>query len=144
MLSKWLQEEEGQVLEPERAAVIGSKKTSGRDCRNGKQLSEKLPLDPLSGESGIDTGAEEELFRRTGEQAAAQAMAARWEQSDADVKVGCGQCRQPMQHWATAEKRRSRQSVVQSVCRVALAHASNCARPWMNGCRWTKRESPRD
>lgn len=71
---------------------------------------ENLRLDPLSGESGIDTGAEEELFRRAGQQAAAQAMAARWEQSDAVVQVRCGQCRQPMQHWGLRRK------TIQTVC----------------------------
>jgi hypothetical protein len=54
-------------------------------------------LDPLSAEEGIDTGAEEELFRRAGQQAAVQAMAVRWEQSDAAVEILCAQCSQPMQ-----------------------------------------------
>ena len=61
-------------------------------------------MDRLDSEADIDTGAEEELFRRAGQQAAAQAMAARWEQSDAVVQVQCGQCGQPMESWGRRKK----------------------------------------
>src|ERR1700674_2089576 len=73
-------------------------------------LLEDLKLDPLSGRSHIDTGAEEELFRRAGQQAAAQAMAARWEQADAASEVQCRQCQQPMQSWGRRPK------TIQTIC----------------------------
>lgn len=75
-----------------------------------KALLENLQLDPLSVGEGIDTGAEEELFRRAGQQATVQAMAARWEQSDAAVEVRCQQCLQPMQGWGR------RQKTIQTIC----------------------------
>ena len=67
-------------------------------------------MDPLDNEAGIDTGAEEELFRRAGQQAAALSMAARWEQSDTVSEVQCGQCGQPMQNWGRRKK------TIQTIC----------------------------
>ena len=64
----------------------------------------------MSGEAEIDTGAEEELFRRAGQQAASKAMAVRWEQSDAAVEVHCHQCQQPMQSWGRRGK------TIQTIC----------------------------
>lgn len=67
-------------------------------------------MDPLDNEAGIDTGAEEELFRRAGQQAAAQSMASRWEQSDTVSEVQCGECGQPMQNWGRRKK------TIQTIC----------------------------
>jgi hypothetical protein len=48
-------------------------------------------LEALGSEGEIDTGAEEEWFRREGRQAAARALGRRWEQADGGMPV-CGQC----------------------------------------------------
>ena len=59
-----------------------------------KELLEQLHLEPLSPEGAIDAGAEEELFRRVGQQAARQALIRRWEQADPVASEpaceGCG------------------------------------------------------
>jgi len=55
-----------------------------------------LRLNPLSSEGPIDTGAEEELFRDVGRQAAAELLARRWESANS-VAVGCcGKCGQEL------------------------------------------------
>ena len=51
----------------------------------------EMKLDALDGEGEIDTGAEEELFRRVGRQAAARALGRRWEQADGDAPA-CRHC----------------------------------------------------
>jgi hypothetical protein len=60
-----------------------------------KGLLEQLHLEPVSPEGVIDAGAEEELFRRVGQQAARQALVQRWEQADEVASEpeceGCGQ-----------------------------------------------------
>jgi hypothetical protein len=68
-------------------------------------LLEDLQLDPVRAGDGIDTGAEEELFRRIGQQAATKAMVARWEQSDRSSPIHCRHCQQPMQSWGRRGKR---------------------------------------
>lgn len=52
----------------------------------------ELRLEPLKPEEGIDAGAEEELFRRSGQQAAATALARRWEQADEMAECVCRGC----------------------------------------------------
>lgn len=58
---------------------------------------QKLQLEPLSGQGPIDTGAEEELFRDVGRQAAAEVLGRRWEQADGGEVGGCRNCGQPLQ-----------------------------------------------
>jgi len=48
-------------------------------------------LEALGSEGKIDTGAEEEWFRREGRQAAARALGRRWEQADGGTPT-CRQC----------------------------------------------------
>jgi hypothetical protein len=52
----------------------------------------QLGLEPLKREEGIDAGAEEELFRRSGQQAAATVLARRWEQADEIAECVCRGC----------------------------------------------------
>ena len=60
-------------------------------------LLENLQLEPLSGEGPIDAGAEEELFRDVGRQAAAAVLARRWEGADEGEVARCRSCGQPLQ-----------------------------------------------
>ena len=68
-----------------------------------------MALDPLEGEGGIDTGAEEELFRRVGRQAAALALGRRWEQADQN-ETACRHCSGELKNLG------SRAKTVQTVC----------------------------
>ncbi len=49
-------------------------------------------MEPLAGEGAIDAGAEEELFRQWGHQAAAQALAKRWQVADEPQPRSCQCC----------------------------------------------------
>lgn len=51
-----------------------------------------LRLDSPSAEGLIDAGAEEELFRNVGRQAAAEVLRRRWEGADSDLVGCCGKC----------------------------------------------------
>jgi hypothetical protein len=53
-------------------------------------------LEPLAAGETIDAGAEEELFRRVGQQAAREALVRRWEQADPETEAECRGCRQRM------------------------------------------------
>jgi len=53
-------------------------------------------LEPLAAGETIDAGAEEELFRRVGQQAAREALVGRWEQADPETEAECRGCRQRM------------------------------------------------
>ena len=53
-------------------------------------------MEPLAGGETIDAGAEEELFRRVGQQAAREALVRRWEQADPETEAECRGCRQRM------------------------------------------------
>ncbi len=68
-----------------------------------------MELEPLASRGEIDTGAEEELFRRVGRQAAALALGRRWEQADEGETV-CRQCS------GTLKNLGSRSKTVQTVC----------------------------
>jgi Uncharacterised protein family (UPF0236) len=57
---------------------------------------DQLQLEPLAAGESIDAGAEEELFRRVGQQAAREALVRRWEQADPETGPECGRCRQRM------------------------------------------------
>lgn len=71
-----------------------------------KGLLEQLHLEALSGEGAIDAGAEEELFRRVGQQAARQVLVRRWEQADQVVsEPGCEGCGQRMKALGERSKR---------------------------------------
>jgi len=69
----------------------------------------EMELDALGSEDEIDTGAEEEWFRREGRQAAARALGRRWEQADGGAPV-CGQCGGELKNLGARAK------TVQSVC----------------------------
>lgn len=58
---------------------------------------ENLRLEPLSGEGPIDAGAEEELLRDVGRQAAAAVLARRWEQAGGGEVGRCRGCGGPLQ-----------------------------------------------
>jgi hypothetical protein len=60
-------------------------------------LLEDLQLEPLSGDGPIDAGAEEELFRDVGRQAAAEVLARRWEQADGGAVGRCRHCGMELQ-----------------------------------------------
>lgn len=68
-----------------------------------------MDLDALGGEGEIDTGAEEEWFRRVGRQAAARALGRRWEQADGGTPV-CRHCGGELKNLGTRSK------TVQTVC----------------------------
>ena len=69
----------------------------------------EIELDALGSEGAIDTGAEEEWFRRQGRQAAARALGRRWEQADGGTPV-CRQCGGELKNLGVRAK------TVQSVC----------------------------
>jgi hypothetical protein len=69
----------------------------------------EMELDALGGEGEIDTGAEEELFRRVGRQAAASALGRRWEQADGGAPV-CRDCGGELKNLGARAK------TVQTVC----------------------------
>ncbi len=56
-----------------------------------------LHLNPLSSEERIDAGAEEELFRDVGRQAAAEVLARRWESADSAAVGHCRKCGMELQ-----------------------------------------------
>ena len=62
-----------------------------------------MDLDALGGEGEIDTGAEEEWFRRVGRQAAARALGRRWEQADGGTPV-CRHCGGELKNLGTRSK----------------------------------------
>jgi hypothetical protein len=57
-----------------------------------RRFLEKLRLEELPGEGPIDSGAEEELFRDVGRQAAAEVLRERWERADAGMVGRCDSC----------------------------------------------------
>ena len=61
-----------------------------------KELLEIVNLEQLSGVGPIDSGAEEELFRRAGQQTAGELLTQRWEEDDAGAIVQCDGCRESM------------------------------------------------
>src|SRR5579863_1349340 len=69
----------------------------------------EMELDGLGSEGAIDTGAEEEWFRREGRQAAARALGRRWEQADGGMPV-CRQCGGELKNLGARAK------TVQTVC----------------------------
>jgi hypothetical protein len=61
-----------------------------------REVLAELHLEPLKDNEVIDCGAEEELYRRVGQQAAGELLAMRWKQADAVVEAKCGQCERKM------------------------------------------------
>jgi hypothetical protein len=57
-----------------------------------RRFLEKLRLQELPVEGAIDSGAEEELFRDVGRQAAAEVLRERWERADSAMVGRCGRC----------------------------------------------------
>ena len=93
-----------------------------------KELLEQLHLEPLSPEGAIDAGAEEELFRRVGQQAARQALVQRWEQADPVASElaceGCGQRRKALGGWS----KRVRTLCGEETMRRQVYYCSGCRR----------------
>jgi len=93
-----------------------------------KRLLEQLDLEPVSPEGVIDAGAEEELFRRVGQQAARQALVQRWEQADQGAsELACEGCGQRMRALGERSKR------VRTLCgeeamRRQVYYCSGCRR----------------
>jgi hypothetical protein len=69
-----------------------------------------LELASLSPCEAIDAGAEEELFRRLGQQAANEQLSQRWEEADGPVILQCEGCQQSMKPMGRRKKR------LQTVC----------------------------
>ena len=65
----------------------------------------ELGLDPLNDKDTIDCGAEEELYRRVGQQAAGELLATRWREADAVVETNCQQCKRKMKSTGRRAKR---------------------------------------
>lgn len=64
-----------------------------------------LTLDTLDSEQAIDSGAEEELYRRVGQQAAGELLALRWSGADRLAQVKCEQCERNMKVLGPRSKR---------------------------------------
>jgi len=67
-------------------------------------------LEPLGLDGGIDSGAEEELFRRMGQEAAKDALVKRWQEADRVVDFECGSCGRKAKRLGTRVRR------MQSLC----------------------------
>jgi len=65
----------------------------------------ELRLDPLNDKETIDCGAEEELYRRVGQQAAGELLATRWREADGVVETNCEQCQRKMKSTGRRTKR---------------------------------------
>lgn len=74
------------------------------------QLLGEVCLEQVSGVGAIDAGAEEELFRRVGQQAAAELLVKRWQEADDGAIVQCEQCRESMRPLGRRKK------TLQTVC----------------------------
>ncbi|MGH9897221.1 MAG: ISKra4 family transposase [Pyrinomonadaceae bacterium] len=75
-----------------------------------KEQLEELELEPLPGNGAIDCGAEEEMFRRVGQQAAGELMAERFAEGDMAVIKQCAGCGQTMKPLGRRRK------LLQTVC----------------------------
>ena len=69
-----------------------------------------LELTPLSANEAIDAGAEEELFRRLGQQAAGEQLRQRWETADGAVILQCESCQQSLKPMGRRQKQ------LQTIC----------------------------
>jgi hypothetical protein len=71
-----------------------------------KEFLAQLTLEPLAPEGAIDSGAEEELFRRLGREAAKEALRLRWQAAD-EVRESpcCGSCGQALKALGAKPKR---------------------------------------
>lgn len=65
----------------------------------------EVHLDALESEQAIDCGAEEELYRRVGQQAAGNMLAQRWSAADSVVDTKCEQCERRMKPLGSRSKR---------------------------------------
>lgn len=74
------------------------------------ELLKEVNLEQLSGVGAIDSGAEEELFRRVGQQAAGEVLVKRWQEADAGAIVQCEQCQESMRPLGRRKK------TLQTVC----------------------------
>lgn len=69
-----------------------------------------MSLEQLGGAGSIDSGAEEELFRRVGQQAAGKLLTERWQEADAGSIEQCEQCKESMKPMGRRKK------TLQTVC----------------------------
>ena len=65
----------------------------------------ELRLEPLNEKETIDCGAEEELYRRVGQQAAGELLSTRWREADPAVETNCQQCQRKMKPTGRRAKR---------------------------------------
>jgi hypothetical protein len=84
-------------------------------------------LEALGTESEIDSGAEEELFRRIGQEAAKDALVKRWQEADGVVEIECGSCGRKAKKLGVRERR------MQSLCgpmkiQRQVYYCENCQR----------------
>ena len=63
-----------------------------------------LELAPLLASEAIDAGAEEELFRRLGQQAAGEQLRQRWEEADGPAILQCAFCQQSLKPMGRRKK----------------------------------------
>jgi len=70
-----------------------------------KEALADLRIERLKGDEAIDCGAEEELYRRVGQQAAGELLANRWQEADAVAEAKCGQCQRNMKAMGRRKKR---------------------------------------
>lgn len=70
-----------------------------------KEVLADLRMERLKGDEAIDCGAEEELYRRVGQQAAGELLANRWQGADAVDEAKCEQCQRNMKAMGRREKR---------------------------------------
>lgn len=70
-----------------------------------KEFLGQLHLAPLACEGLIDSGAEEELFRRAGQEAAKEVLAARWQAADGLREMSCEACEKRMRRLGARSKR---------------------------------------
>jgi hypothetical protein len=75
-----------------------------------RELLGEMSLEELGGGGSIDSGAEEELFRRAGQQAAGKLLVERWQEADVGAIVQCEQCRESMKPIGRRKK------TLQTVC----------------------------
>jgi uncharacterized protein UPF0236 len=75
-----------------------------------RELVGEMSLEELGGGGSIDSGAEEELFRRAGQQAAGKLLVERWQEADVGAIVQCEQCRESMKPIGRRKK------TLQTVC----------------------------
>lgn len=70
-----------------------------------KEVLAGIRMEGLKGDEAIDCGAEEEIYRRVGQQAAGELLAKRWQEADVVAAAKCEQCQRNMKAMGRREKR---------------------------------------